>query len=178
LTTPAQTPVKVVANDKQASLLLDPMRREILRLLSRRVYTAKDLSELTGLAPPSVSHHLKALVQGELISIARREAGNHGIVQKWYLSNAQAFVVDSDRLPMDIRRYFMPVDIERARGVAACLSVFKDNVIPSTSYLENLTQEICRSIFKTAQSFDGRLEDDPERVIHQLYVKSLEPLIG
>src|SRR2546422_7875351 len=90
--------VKVVTDESQARLISDPMRREMLRLLSRRALTEKELSKMIGLSPPSIGHHLKALTEGDLISKTRSEAGGHGIVQKWYIDNAQAFGGDRYRL--------------------------------------------------------------------------------
>jgi DNA-binding transcriptional ArsR family regulator len=157
--------------------MFDPMRTEILRLLSRRAYTAKELSEIIGLTPPSIGHHLKALVRGELISLVLQEPESHGIMQKWYQSNAQTFVVDKEQLSTTTRRYFMPVDIERARAVSACLSILRDNIKPSTVFAENLTHQICKSLCKTARVFNGQRESDPEHVVHRLYVEALRPVI-
>jgi len=70
-------PVKVVSDESQASLIVDPMRREILRLLSKQALTEKELSDIIGLSPPSIGHHLKTLTRGQLISEVRREAGAH-----------------------------------------------------------------------------------------------------
>ena len=92
------------------------------------------------------------------------------------MSNAQAFVVDRDPLRDDIRRYFMPMDIERTRGIVACLSLLKDSVTPSTRQMESLTGQICTALVDTARNYDGTLEDDPERTIHRLYVRSLRRL--
>jgi len=171
-----RVPVKVIDDESQAKLIFDSMRREILRLLSKRAFTEKQLSDIIGISPPSIGHHLKALTRGDLISEVRREAGSHGIVQKWYMSNAQAFVVDRDPLRNDIRRYFMPMDIERTRGVVACLSLLRDSVTPSTRQMESLTRQICTALVKTARNYDGSIEDDPERTIHRLYVRALRQL--
>ena len=165
--------VKVVTDESQARLISDPMRREMLRLLSRRALTEKELSRMIGLSPPSIGHHLKALTEGELISKTRSEAGGHGIVQKWYIATAQAFIVDREHLPNDVRRYFMPIDIERARAVAACLSLIRDRVSPSTRNMETLTHQVCRAICKAAEKYRGPMEDDPEKIIHQIYSQAL-----
>src|SRR2546426_6928531 len=95
--------VKVVTDESQARLISDPMRREMLRLLSRRALTEKELSKIMGLSPPSIGHHLKALREGELISQVRSEAGGHGVNQKGYIGNAQACIADPERLPNDVR---------------------------------------------------------------------------
>jgi len=165
--------VKVVTDESEARLIVDPMRREMLRLLSRRALTEKELSRTIGLSPPSIGHHLKALKKGQLISSVRSEVGGHGIVQKWYLANAQAFIVDRERLPNDVRRYFMAMDIERARGIAACLSLLGNDVQPSTRSMEMLTQQVCKSICKTAEKYRGPLEQDPEKIVHQIYSTAL-----
>src|SRR3989442_11961203 len=158
--------VKVVTDESQARLISDPMRREMLRLLSRRALTEKELSRLIGLSPPSIGHHLKALKEGQLISKVRSGAGEHGIIQKWYIATAQAFIVDREGLPNDVRRYFMPIDIERARGVTACLSLIRDSVKPSTKSMETLTHQVCKAICKAAEKYRGPFKDDPEQVIH------------
>src|SRR3989442_14649437 len=158
--------VKVVTDESEARLVSDLTRREMLRLLSRRALTEKELSKIMGLSPPSIGHHLKALREGELISQVRSEAGGHGIIQKWYIANAQAFIVDRERLPNDVRRYFMPIDIERARGVTACLSLIRDSVKPSTKSMETLTHQVCKAICKAAEKYRGPFKDDPEQVIH------------
>ena len=132
---------------------------------------------MIGLSAPSICHHLKALVKGQLISIVREEPESHGIMQKWYQSNAQAFIVDRESLSRQLRRYLMPVDIERARGIAACVSLLKGTGIQSTSSLEALTHQISKSISKTAHRFSGAWETDPELLIQHLYIDALRPVI-
>jgi DNA-binding transcriptional ArsR family regulator len=148
----------------------------MLRLLSKQALTQKQLSDILGISPPSVDHHLKGLTRGQMISVVRKEVGSHGIMQKWYMSNAEAFVVDREHLPNDIRRYFMPMDIERTRGVTAALSLLKGTVIPSTAQMETLTRRMCTAICRVAQNYKGRLEDDPEKTTHALYVEALKQL--
>lgn|SRR6266567_1199639 len=130
-----------------------------------------------GLTPPSIGHHLKALVKGDIISVVREEPESHGIMQKWYQANAQAFMVDKEQLSNAVRRYFMPLDIERARSVSACLSIIKNNIRPTTTFTEGLTHQICKSLCQVAYKFNSQLESDPEQVVHRLYVEALRPLI-
>src|SRR3989442_7731950 len=106
--------VKVVTDESQARLISDPMRREMLRLLSRRALTEKELSKIMGLSPPSIGHHLKALREGALISQVRSEAGGHRVIQQWHIVNARAFIVDRERLSNDVRRYILSIGIVKA----------------------------------------------------------------
>ncbi len=120
---------------------------------------------------------MKALVKGDIISVVREEPESHGIMQKWYQANAQAFMVDKEQLSNAVRRYFMPLDIERARSVSACLSIIKNNIRPTTTFTEGLTHQICKSLCQVAYKFNSQLESDPEQVVHRLYVEALRPLI-
>jgi len=65
------------------------------------------------------------------------------------------------------------MDIERARGVAACLSLIGDEVLPSTKNMEMLTHQVCKSICKIAEKYRGPVEQDPEKIIHQIYSQAL-----
>jgi DNA-binding transcriptional ArsR family regulator len=174
---PARVPVKLITDESQARLIFDPMRREILRLLSRKALTEKELAEILGITAPSVDHHLKSLLKGNLISVVRKDAGSHGIVQKWYLADAEAFIVERDRLRPDIRRYFMPMDIERTRGAVAVLSLLRGGVTPSTGYMESMTRQMCTALANASKIYTGVMQDDPERTIHSLYVNALKQVL-
>jgi DNA-binding transcriptional ArsR family regulator len=171
-------PVKLITDESQARLISDPMRREILRLLSRRALTEKELAEILGITAPSVDHHLKALLRGNLISVVKKEAGSHGIVQKWYRADAEVFIVEKDRLRADIRRYFMPMDIERTRGIVALLSLLKGGVTPSTVYMESMTRRMCTALANESKNYSGVLQEDPELTIHSLYVNALRQVLN
>jgi DNA-binding transcriptional ArsR family regulator len=171
-------PVKLITDEYQARLISDPMRREILRLLSRKALTEKELAKTLGITAPSVDHHLNALLRGDLISIVKKESGSHGIMQKWYRANAEAFIVEKDHLRADIRRYFMPMDIERTRGIVALLSLLKGGVTPSTGYMETMTRQICTAMANASKHYGGALQEDPELTIHSLYVNALREALN
>jgi DNA-binding transcriptional ArsR family regulator len=153
------------------------MRKEILRLLSKKAMAQKEVADILGITAPSVDHHLKALLKGNLISVVKKEVGPHGILQKWYMADAEAFIVERDRLRPDIRRYFMPMDIERTRGVVALLSLLKGGVTPSTSYMESMTRQMCTALANAAKNYSGVMQYDPELTIHALYVNALKQLL-
>lgn len=174
----SRAPVKLIDEEHQAKLIFDPMRMEILRLISRKAMTEKELADCLGITPPSVDHHLKALLKGNLISVVGKEVGPHGMLQKWYMADAEAFIVDRAHLRPDIRRYFMPMDIERTRGVVALLSLLKGGVTPSTDYMESMTRQICTALASASKNYTGVIQDDPELTIHALYVNALKQLLN
>jgi ArsR family transcriptional regulator, arsenate/arsenite/antimonite-responsive transcriptional repressor len=66
--------------------IADPVRREILRLLSQRTMAAGELAAHLPIGKPTLSHHLKVLREADLISSERegttiRYAINTTVVQ-------------------------------------------------------------------------------------------------
>jgi ArsR family transcriptional regulator, arsenate/arsenite/antimonite-responsive transcriptional repressor len=66
--------------------IADPVRREILRLLSKRMMAAGELAAHFRIGKPTLSHHLKVLREADLISSERegttiRYALNTTVVQ-------------------------------------------------------------------------------------------------
>lgn len=117
----------VISDEYVAKLLIDPMRRTILNLLSDKEYTQSQLADLLGLTDASVGHHLSILEEVKLIKIVRREEEVHGIMQKFYRSVALCIVVDSAQMSKSVSKYFYPINVERIRGVAAALQLLDTN---------------------------------------------------
>ncbi len=175
-----QSAIRIVDRETEAKVLVDPMRREILRLLSKQALTERNLSKMLDLSAPSVGFHLKSLKNAGLASVIRREAGSHGIIQKFYLASAQAFVVDKEHLPLQLKRYFMPTDLERVRGAVACMSLLRENTpYPSSDSMEKLAHQLCGSIVRVAEKYKNSVvEDDPEPIINRLYKEALREVVG
>lgn len=80
---------------KIAKALADPRRFEILKLIARNDgISCKEIVEKTSVAQPTVSHHIKILIDAGLVSMRRK--GQHGFVTanlrafNAYLSEAKA----------------------------------------------------------------------------------------
>lgn len=89
------------ALSKTLHALSDPTRREILRLLRAQNMTAGQIAEQFAMSAPSVSHHLSALKQAELVLAVR--AGqtiiyslNATVVQEFLQSMLDMFSGDTD----------------------------------------------------------------------------------
>ena len=80
------------------------------------------MSKEIGITKAAVGYHLHLLMEAGLVEISRAEAEKHGILQKHYTIVASLFIVDPERIPMEIKRYFLQIQIERLMGI---LSVFK-----------------------------------------------------
>jgi DNA-binding transcriptional ArsR family regulator len=166
--------VEVITTTDKARVLVDPMRREIVRLLSLRPMTESELAEKLGLSDPSVNHHLKIISGAQLIRLARKEVEQHGIVQKFYETTASIFLVDGRSMPLEIERYFMPVRLERALGVIATLSLaMKEPLRVSTEEVEDFAKALDSAIIETAHNYPRQKNEEREDIIRKIYRDAL-----
>ncbi|MDH5771108.1 MAG: helix-turn-helix domain-containing protein, partial [Candidatus Bathyarchaeota archaeon] len=99
--------VFIVKSQETIQLLADFTRAEIIRLLSRHSMTEKQLSDELGITKAAVGYHLHLLLKAGLIEISRLEAEEHGILQKYYAPMAAMFIIDTDNIPKDVKRFFI-----------------------------------------------------------------------
>ncbi|MCK4320792.1 ArsR family transcriptional regulator [Candidatus Bathyarchaeota archaeon] len=109
--------MSIVKDQEAIRLLADFTRAEIIRLLSRHSMTEKQLSEELGLTKAAVGYHLHLLLDAGLIEITKLEAEKHGILQKYYAPMAALFIIYTDNLPKDVKRFFIQTEIEHLRGM-------------------------------------------------------------
>ena len=170
--------VKCVRKPSEAKILYEPMRREILRLLSKTPMTQTQLAKKLGLQVPTVGHHLSALKSYGFVTVKRQEPGKHGIVEKYYESTAQLYFIDRRIMPLEIRRYYMPIDIERARGVLACAMMQLKNFDPPAALMEGFAETLSTRIAEIASRYETPIsEEDPEVVVGRLYCEALEDVL-
>jgi DNA-binding transcriptional ArsR family regulator len=171
--------VEVITDPERAKVLVDPMRREMVRLLAQRAMTENELAEALGLSDPSVSHHLKILAQSGFTRVVRKEVERHGILQKFYETKALAYFVDPRAMPLEVERYFMPVSLERARGIVAALSIITGEPEQiSTKELEQFTKILASAIVEAAPKYLKRWKGDREELIIRIYRDALTRLLG
>jgi DNA-binding transcriptional ArsR family regulator len=170
--------VEVIKDTERAKVLVDPMRREILRLLAERPMTENGLAEALGLSDPSVGHHLKILARSGLVRIARKEVEQHGIVQKFYATNSLVYFIDDHGMPLEIVRYFMPVHLERARAMIAALSALNGEFGEVRAEdLEEFARILNSAIVKVAPRYSKQWKGDSEEVANRIYRDALIHLL-
>lgn len=108
--------VTIVGDEEIAKLLSDPMRRAILNILREMSMTETQLAKRLGLTDATVNYHLAILKKAKLLTMAKKEVEEHGIVQKFYLPSSYIYLADIDKLPRGIARYYSPINIKRVRG--------------------------------------------------------------
>jgi DNA-binding transcriptional ArsR family regulator len=176
---PPRTATRVVSDQKVAKLLVDPAKRQILRHLAEEELTQKMLADRLGISDPSVYYHLKELKAAGLVKVVRREAERHGIIQNFYAADALYFIADYGKVPLDLRRYFLAVNLERLRGVFAVLSALRGITIALTSSeMEAIADRLAYSLAEVAKEQEGRpFKGDRESLIITLYGEALQRVI-
>ena len=172
--------VEGISDPKVARILVDPMRREIVRLLAEGERTENELAGLLGLSNPSVGHHLKVLRGGGLIRVTRKEAEEHGILQKFYESNATVYLVDSHNMQQEIDRYFMPINLERVRGImtAASLVVRREGTQLNEKDVEEFAKLFASAIVRSSTKFSKRWNGSREELLAALYRSALSYVLA
>jgi len=168
----------IVRDSETIKLIADLVRREILRLIAVEPLTQRQLSEKMMLAEPSMSYHLQLLLKAGLIRVKRAEIGSHGILEKYYEPTAKLFIEDWEKIPPDLRRYFIHSHMERLRGM---LSVFQliaeergQNIEVSSEEIKELAQSIARRIAKVGEKYEKTEVDvDREILLIKIYSETL-----
>ena len=166
--------IEVITDPRKARVLVDPMRREITRLLAHREMTENELAETLGLSNPAVGHHLRILKKSGLIRISSRKIEKHGIVQKFYEANALVYLIDTRDMPLEIERYFMPRSLERVRGIIAAINAIVDKPERiSTVEAEKFAKIMSSAILQVAPRHSARSNLDREEMIDLVYRDAL-----
>ncbi len=95
------------------------------------------LSGLPGITKAAIGYHLHLLMDAGLIHIDKVEAEEHGILQKYYTPIAFLLIINPNRIPRDVQRYFIRTQIDHLRGI---ISVFKLNHHVSEVSSENFEE--------------------------------------
>jgi DNA-binding transcriptional ArsR family regulator len=174
-----KTATRVISDKKVAKLLVDPVKRQILRHLAEEELTQKMLAERLGIADPSVYYHLKELKASRLVTVARSEPERHGIIQKFYTADAMYYIADYAKVPLELRAYFLAVNLERLRGVFAILKALRGITITlSSGEMEKLADRLARSLAEVAKERQGQpFGGGRESLIITLYGEALQRVI-
>ncbi|MBB3060684.1 metalloregulator ArsR/SmtB family transcription factor [Microbulbifer rhizosphaerae] len=96
----------------------DPLRLEILRLLSQDSYSVLELCRIFDLRQPALSHHLKVLAQAGLVN-NRREGNNLFYRRAGDSETLQQLFTGLDRLPLSAERGEVVEAVARERAEAS-----------------------------------------------------------
>ncbi len=183
--------VKIVDNPK---ILADPIRREILRLLTIKPQTITQLAEKLNLSKSTVGHHIRVLRRMKLVKIKVAKPGSHGILEKYYEPVALVFVENYDKIPKQLKKYFINIHMERLRGVLSTLQLVGDITsafqtireswehiikIPSDfDLLNELADEAMKYMTEVGRRYENMMTTlDGETLLTKIYSETLRSII-
>jgi DNA-binding transcriptional ArsR family regulator len=88
--------VKVISDPKAFELLADDTRRRMVNLLRARELTVSQIAEELDKTTQNIYHHIKKLVDGELVEVSREERVEN-FVESYYRTTAEIFEVTHGR---------------------------------------------------------------------------------
>ncbi|UCH32279.1 MAG: winged helix-turn-helix transcriptional regulator [Candidatus Bathyarchaeota archaeon] len=83
-------PIKVIKDPDAFKLLGDSTRRKIVFLLRVKEMTVSQIAAELSLTPQAVYHHIKKLLKGEMVEVAREERVDH-LIESYYQATAEVF---------------------------------------------------------------------------------------
>jgi DNA-binding transcriptional ArsR family regulator len=82
--------IKTIKNPEAFKLLADETRRKIVFLLRAKEMTVSQIAADLNVTPQTVYHHIKKLLKGEMVEVAREVRVDH-LIESYYRSTAETF---------------------------------------------------------------------------------------
>ena len=167
----------IVDDPDKIRLLADFTRAEILQLLYEQPMTEAQLSKELGLTRAAVGYHLNLLMKAQLIYLQKIEPEEHGILQKFYCPVAAFFIVNCDRIPKDVKRFFIQMQIVYLRGIFIVFQLQHRFFGVSPTTLEKLALAMLKQLEITGRKHveEGPVEN-AETLKVKIYAEALESL--
>jgi DNA-binding transcriptional ArsR family regulator len=82
--------VKQISNPEAFKILADGTRRKIIFLLRAKELTVSQIADDLNLTPQTVYHHIKRLVEAEMVEVTREVRVDH-LIESYYMATAEVF---------------------------------------------------------------------------------------
>ena len=91
-------PIKVIKDPEAFQLLGDETRRKIVFLLRVKEKTVSQIAAELNVTPQAVYHHIKKLLKGNMVEVAREERIDH-LIESYYRATAETFFCTVGKTP-------------------------------------------------------------------------------
>ncbi len=91
-------PVKAIRDPEAFKLLADATRRKIVFLLRVKEMTVSQTAAELNITPQAVYHHIKKLLKGGMVEVAREERIDH-LIESYYRATAETFFCSIGKTP-------------------------------------------------------------------------------
>ncbi len=186
--------VEVIRGRRAIKLLADPTRREILRELTLEPQTETQLSKKIRLTKSTVGHHISALRRARLIKIKVAKPGAHGILEKYYEPTAALFIEDYEKIPPELVKDFLGIQMERLRGMFSAFQLMggtfntlqlimesrghKVNISSDFDLLYELAKETAKQMTLLGEKYKETETDmDGETLLIKMYSEALSTIM-
>jgi len=82
--------VKTISDPEAFKLFADETRRKIVFLVRVKEMTVGQIAQELGITPQTVYHHMKKLVDGDMVEVTREVRVDH-LIESYYRATAEAF---------------------------------------------------------------------------------------
>lgn len=83
-------PFKTINNPEAFKLMADKTRRKIVFLLRAKEMTVSQIAHELNITPQTIYHHIKKLVEGDLVEVTREVRVDH-LIESYYQATAEVF---------------------------------------------------------------------------------------
>jgi DNA-binding transcriptional ArsR family regulator len=83
-------PVKTISDPEAFKILADESRRKILYFLRAKEMTVSQIADELDLTPQTVYHHIKRLLEAEMVEITKEVRVDH-LIESYYQATAEVF---------------------------------------------------------------------------------------
>jgi DNA-binding transcriptional ArsR family regulator len=92
-------PVKAIKDPGAFKLLADETRRRMVFLLRVKEMTVSQIAAELNVTPQAVYHHVKKLLKGGMVEVAREERIDH-LIESYYRATAETFFCSVGKTPL------------------------------------------------------------------------------
>ena len=83
-------PIKTISTPEAFKVVADESRRRILHMLRAKEMTVSQIADQLDLTPQTVYHHIKKLVEAEMVEVTREVRVDH-LIESYYRATAEVF---------------------------------------------------------------------------------------
>lgn len=165
----ASSRVKIVGNPEEIKILVDPMRRKILRTMRegienddgtiRKEMTVPEIARKLGVSAPKCYHHLDLLVDYGFVRVAKEEKKKRTSIT-YYERTAPAFVLASSIDEVERQEGIRENPLIKLINDAFLLGLKSDELEEAQKLIDEHTSRQHSYTVKAAQKLKGVIPDD------------------
>ena len=166
--------MKTIRDPKAFKLLGDETRRKIIYLLRVKEMTVSQIAAELNMTPQAVYHHIKKLLEGDMVEITREERVDH-LIESYYRATAESFNVVVGKTPSgrEVAKEQMAAILKALKKLGFKIEVNEKTI----AQLINLQVEL-ESCCKGAKFEDAISELEDVDFLAKMYVEEYAHLLA